>query len=68
MVIVYEANSQTGRISTISTKPRAHIPNNVFLWEFQTQDQNDAQKMNDDKQRVSVHNNARSCTTHARKN
>ena len=29
-VIVYEANSQTKRMSTISTVPRTHLPNESF--------------------------------------
>src|SRR5258707_12085651 len=47
IVIVYEANSQTERISTCIHVPRTHLPNESF-----SEDQNDAQKMNDNKQRV----------------
>jgi hypothetical protein len=47
IVIGYDANSQTECISTISTVPCTYLPNESF-----SEDQNDAQKMNNNKQRV----------------
>ncbi len=50
IVIVYEANSQTERISTISTV--LSIFPISLSGEFQTKNQNEGQRMNDNKQRV----------------
>ncbi len=51
IVIVYEANSHTKRISIISTVPHTPFPISLS-GEFQTKNQNESHKMNDNKQRV----------------